>query len=206
MSQADGSATSTKDGDLTRLMVAYQSGEFSAFEELYRTLAPKLRGYLTHLSWSAARTEDLLQETFLQIHRARHTYIPPRPVYPWVFAIARHVFLMDRRSATRRNKYVVEQLEELPEISVPPSIEKLGTNRAVSRALAQLNLDQREAVLLHHVWGFSFAEIGALLGIRSGTAKLRAHRALRALRGILSDTRTAEPPQEGLDPTFRRAP
>ena len=37
-------------------------------------------------------------------------------------------------------------------------------------------------MLLHHVWGFSFGEIGAMLGIREGAAKLRAHRALQALR------------------------
>jgi DNA-directed RNA polymerase specialized sigma24 family protein len=49
----------------------------------------------------------------------------------------------------------------------------------------RLPSDGREALLLHHVWGFSFVEIGGLLGIRGGTAKLRAHRALTALRSLL---------------------
>ncbi len=53
-------------------MAAYQAGEFSAFEKLYDRLAGKLRGYLSSLTWSREQAEDLLQETFLQIHRSRH--------------------------------------------------------------------------------------------------------------------------------------
>ena len=172
--------------DLSALMVAYQAGEIEAFDELYAFLAPKLRGYLSSLTWNQALAEDLLQETFLQIHRSRRTYTPPRPVRPWAFAIARHVFLMDRRASARRSKFESGQLEELPEIPVPPAIEQLGTSADISKALARLTNDRREAVLLHHVWGFSFGEIGAMLGIREGTAKLRAYRALDSLREMLS--------------------
>lgn len=172
--------------ELDDLMVAYQAGELEAFEELYAVLAPKLRGYLTSLTWNPGLAEDLLQETFLQLHRSRHTYMPHRPVQPWAFAIARHVFLMDRRAAARRSKLESGPLDELPEIPVPPAIEQLGTSADVRKALAALNRDRREAVLLHHVWGFSFGEIGAMLGIREGTAKLRAYRALNALRETLS--------------------
>jgi len=170
----------------SELMVAYQGGELTAFDELYRKLAPKLRGYLSSLTWDPVLAEDLLQETFLQIHRSRHTYLPPRPVQPWAFAIARHVFLMERRQRTRRRRLESDPIGELPEIPVPAVMAKLGTKSDVRRALAGLAADRREAVLLHHVWGFSFGEIGAMLGIREGTAKLRAHRAVTALRDSLS--------------------
>ena len=76
--------------------------------------------------------------------------------------------------------------DELPEIPVPPAMEQLGTHHDIWAAMAELSDDRREAVLLHHVWGFSFGEIGAMLGIREGTAKLRAHRALGALRLLLT--------------------
>ena len=46
--------------------------------------------------------DDLVQETFLQLHRARHTYNPAFPLLPWAMAIARHVWLMDRRTLSRR--------------------------------------------------------------------------------------------------------
>ncbi len=180
------SETEEREPDLRVLMVAYQAGELAAFDKLYGLLAPKLRGYLSSLTWNPSLAEDLLQETFLQIHRSRRTYMPGRPVRPWAFAIARHVFLMDRRRAARRSKFESGHLDELPEIPVPPSIEQLGTRTDVRKALARLADDGREAVLLHHVWGFSFGEIGALLGIREGTAKLRAYRAINTLREMLS--------------------
>jgi RNA polymerase sigma-70 factor (ECF subfamily) len=69
---------------------------------------------------------------------------------------------------------------------------QLGTQADVQKALALLTDDRREAVLLHHVWGFSFREIGAMLGIREGTAKLRAYRAINTLREMLSRKTAAE--------------
>ena len=180
------SEATEREPDLRLLMVAYQAGELTAFDKLYAVLAPRLRGYLSSLTWNPSLAEDLLQETFLQIHRSRRTYMPLRPVPPWAFAIARHVFLMDRRARARRAKFETGQLDELPEIPVPPAMEQLGTQGDVRKALALLGDDGREAVLLHHVWGFSFGEIGAMLGIREGTAKLRAYRAINMLRETLS--------------------
>jgi RNA polymerase sigma-70 factor (ECF subfamily) len=178
--------TRPEGNDLSDAMVAYQRGELSAFDELYRHLAPKLRGYLTALTWNPARSEDLLQETFLQMHRSRRSYIPKRPVAPWAFAIARHVYLMDRRASSRRRKFEVGPIDNLPEIPVPAGMEGLAARSVLLKALGELSDERREAVLLHHVWGFSFGEIGAMLGIREGAAKVRAHRALRALRERLA--------------------
>lgn len=180
--------TGSEATELSDAMVAYQRGELSAFDRLYERLAPKLRGYLAALTWDPARSEDLLQETFLQMHRSRRSYIPKRPVTPWAFAIARHVYLMDRRASARRRKFEVGAIEELPEIPVPAAMEGLAARGVLLEALGQLSEDRREAVLLHHVWGFTFGEIGAMLGIREGTAKVRAHRGLQALReNILRD-------------------
>jgi RNA polymerase sigma-70 factor (ECF subfamily) len=177
------------EGDLPALMMAYQAGELSAFERLYERLAPPLRQYLRSLAFDPATAEDLLQEAFLQIHRSRRSYRPPRPVMPWAFSIARNVYRMNRRSAGRRRLHEVPAEEEAPEIPVPAEAEALAGRLEVRRALFQLPADRREALLLHHVWGLSFGEIGGLLGIRGGTAKLRAHRALTALRSLLGAQR-----------------
>jgi len=171
--------------DLTALMVAYQAGALAAFERLYARLAAPLRQYLRSLTLNPATAEDLLQEAFLQIHRSRHTYRPPLPVEPWAFSIARNVYRMDRRSAGRRGRHEVPAEEDAPEIPVPAAAEGFAGRLEVRRALVRLPSEGREALLLHHVWGFSFGEIGGLLGIRGGTAKLRAHRALTALRSLL---------------------
>jgi RNA polymerase sigma-70 factor (ECF subfamily) len=170
------------DGDeLQRLMTAYQAGSLESFERIYATLAPPVLGYLTSLCRERAHAEDLLQESFLQVHRSRHTYRPGLPLRPWVFAIARHVWLMDRRTRSRRPTTGTE----LPELPVPAEVERLADRDTLRRALNAILPDRREALLLHHVWGFSFAEIGQLLGIRADAAKLRSSRGMGDLRGLL---------------------
>src|SRR6185295_16027406 len=93
------------ESELCAHMKAYLDGEIEAFDALYAAFAGRLRGYLLSQCRDATLADDLLQETFMQIHRSRRTYQPGRPVTPWVYAIARHVYLMKRRSAGRRARF-----------------------------------------------------------------------------------------------------
>ena len=172
------------DDHLRTVMVRYQAGEPAAFEELYVPLAPLLRRYLIALARDAQRADDLLQDTFLQLHRSRRTYNPSRPVRPWAFAVARHMWLMDQRTRRRKAPPHVD-LETAPELPVPAAAEGLAREDELRRMLARLPADRTEALLLHHVWGFTFEEIGKMLGIRAGAARVRASRAMSALRGLL---------------------
>jgi len=175
-------ADSDSDERLIELMVAYQRGELDAFTGLFEALAVNVRNYLASLARSVDRADDLLQETFLQVHRSRHTYTPPRPVRPWVFGIARNVFLMDRRSRGRKAKHETLAREELPELPVTALAEDLPVTDALLAGLRDLPQDRREALLLHHVHGFTFKEIGAMLGITGRAAKLRSFRGIQQLR------------------------
>ena len=162
-------------------MAAYQAGSMAAFEALYASLASPLLAYLTALTRDRAQAQDLLQESFLQIHRSRRAYRPGLPVRPWVFTIARHVWLMDRRHRGRRP--LADQ--QLPEVPVPAEVNGLADRDLLRRALDDVLPDRREALLLHHIWGFSFAEIGQMLGIRPEAAKLRSSRGMADLRRVL---------------------
>lgn len=185
-SQRAGTTVALIEEHASALMAAYQRGDLEAFETLYRQLAPGLLRYLTMVTRDRGRAEDLLQETFLQIHRSRRTYLPGRPVVPWAFAIARHVHLMDLRARSRRQlTEAPHPWDELPEVPVPPEAEGVVDRQGVQRALRKLPPDQLEAVVLHHVWGFTFREIGATLGIAAVTAKLRAFRGMKRLRAML---------------------
>lgn len=165
---------------LIDLMVGYQKGSMDDFSALYAELSHPLVRYLWTFVRNTTTAEDLLQDTFLQIHRARHTYTPRRPVRPWVYAIARHVALMHLRSTRRRKEYL--PAEDLPEVPVPPEIDRLADRATVFRLLEALPRSGREVLILHHLLGMSFGEIAAILGLAAGTAKVRAHRALKALR------------------------
>jgi RNA polymerase sigma-70 factor (ECF subfamily) len=166
-------------------MIRYQGGSLEAFQEIYAQLAPGVRRYLSHLAGGSEIADDLLQETFLQMHRSRAAYNPTYAVKPWVFGLARNVFLMNRRAARQWPKFH-ESREDLPEFPVLPEADRLGSQDEIRRCLGYLRPDyQAEALLLHHEWGFSFEEIAGMLGISATAARARASRGMADLRVAL---------------------
>ena len=171
-------------------MLRYQAGSLEAFQEIYAHLAPGVRRYLLHLAGRSEPADDLLQETFLQMHRSRAAYNPKYAVRPWVFGLARNVFLMNRRAARQWAK-LHDSCEDFPEFPVPPEVDKLGSQDEVRRCMAGLGPDQAEALLLHHEWGFSFEEIAGMLGISAAAARARASRGMTDLRVALATSQRA---------------
>jgi DNA-directed RNA polymerase specialized sigma24 family protein len=93
---------------------------------------------------------------------------------------------MDLRARGRRP--LTDHVErDLPDLPVPAEVEGVADRDRLRRALDALLPDRREALLLHHVWGFSFAEVGRLLDIRADAAKLRSSRGMGDLRRLLID-------------------
>ena len=181
---SDGSESSEQ-AELVACMRDYQAGSLAGFERLHARLASDVERFFRAAERSGAGlAQDLAQETFLELHRARRTYLPPLPVRPWVFGIARNVERRHRRERARRSRVFQDGLP--PEPSTPPRTLESADLRA---ALDRLPPGGREAWQLHHVHGWSFAEIAARLGIGSGAAKLRSSRAARALRAFLSGER-----------------
>lgn len=168
---------------LRQLMREYQEGRFEAFDELYATLAPPLRRYLLGQARDAAKADDLVQETFLQIHRARHTFNPEFPLTPWAMAIARHVWLMQLRTASRRPR----ETDDVTEMEMPVRAEaaSFADRTDVRRALGKVAAPRRAAVIQHHLLGFSFKEIAERAGIAETAAKLRSSRGMTQLRTLL---------------------
>ncbi len=169
--------------ELCALMERYLDGRIEAFDGLYDAMAGKLRGYLMAQCRDGGLADDLVQETFVQLHRSRRTYEPGRPVTPWMFAIARHVYLMNRRSAGRRMRFEERIAADMRTDDVMRDDERaIVEGDAVRHALKHVPADQREAMVMHHVHGWSFAEIAARLGIRLNAAKTRAFRGMRKMR------------------------
>ena len=168
---------------LCGLMEGYLAGRIEAFDGLYTALSGRLRGFLLSQCRDPGLADDLLQDTFMQIHRSRRTYEPGRPVMPWVFAIARHVYLMNRRSAGRRLRFEQTMAADVSARDVPSDgLRAMVEGEDVRRALRGVPADQRRALLLHHVEGWSFVEIAERLGIRVNAAKTRAFRGMKKMR------------------------
>lgn len=94
---------------------------------------------------------------------------------------------MARRTSGRRARNEVQPFDELPEVPTLSRAAGALDRISLGRALGTLAKPGREAVWLHHVEGFSFREIAAVQGISETAAKVRAHRAIVALRGELKE-------------------
>jgi RNA polymerase sigma-70 factor (ECF subfamily) len=167
------------------------TGDAASFETLYDLLAPRLHAFLLRRTRDRARAEDLVQQTFLQMHGARSHFAPGGQVMPWAFAIARRLLIDGLRKGER------ECLADDPdEQTVDPRCERdtpdavLARRRIVRRMreeLARLPEAHRVAFDLIQGDGLSVAEAAQVLGTTPAAVKLRAHRAYQALRERLGD-------------------
>src|SRR3954447_784397 len=89
------------DGSVETLMAGYQRGDFAAAAALVVRVSPQLHRFFAAHSGSRADADDLLQETWLRIHKVRHTYRAGEPALPWFYAIARHVRVDHYRKLAR---------------------------------------------------------------------------------------------------------
>jgi RNA polymerase sigma-70 factor (ECF subfamily) len=177
-----------EDPNLRIWMAEYQGGDAHAFRALHDALAPDLKAYLTALVRDAPRADDLLQETFLQIHRARAVHTPGKPVRPWAFAIAKRVFLMDRRTTVRRERQeLLFSRTERWRSATSSEADRLQAQQQVQSLLRRVSADGRRAFVLHHLFGLSFKEIGARLAIRPEAAKIRSSRAASFMRALICE-------------------
>lgn len=180
--------------EVRELMQRYCDGDARAFRELYAVVAPRLLGYLVKMTRDRAAAEDLLQQTFLKVHRARGAYVRGADPVPWIYAIAHRTFIDEARRA-KRAMVRVGEAEELPE--VPAGLTGESDDRrdevrgdpalvsAALDALAELPAQQREAVVLTKLDGKSVAEAAEIAGTTVGAMKVRAHRGYEALRRLL---------------------
>lgn len=176
-------------------MLAYREGEPGAFDRLFAALSPIVHGFFMRSFRSDAVADDLLQTTFLKMHRARETFNGDLRLRPWVFAIAARV----RLDEYRRHKHLTEELTETalataeasaPSVSHAGDPSPLGDQ--VRAAVDALPESQRLIVHLHRYQELTFAEIAAVLGLSEGAVKLRAFRAYGHLRKHLAPLVTKE--------------
>ncbi len=188
------------------LMLAYQRGSQDAFEELFAGYRTRLFNYLRRsVGGDPVQAEDLLQTLFLRVHRARETYQPSAAFSTWIYTIARNLVrdALDKERAERARRMTTHQLrretDEEP-VSVEENIadehaapETLLHRKEIAarlqQALLSLSLEQREVILLSKYEQLSFPEIAAILGCSVTAAKVRAFRALKALRAALGDVK-----------------
>jgi RNA polymerase sigma-70 factor (ECF subfamily) len=169
-------------------MTRYARGDEGAFAMVHEFVAPRLTSYLRRRLREQALVPDLVQQTFLHMHRARRTFRQGGEVLPWAFAIARRQ-LLDAVRAERWSRLQMNDadLDELAAFraATPCGEELLAAKEAAGRvelALAGLSQPQRAAYELVKGDGLSLVQAAAVLGTTVTGVKLRTHRAYAALR------------------------
>jgi RNA polymerase sigma-70 factor (ECF subfamily) len=161
--------------NLEMLMTLYQEGDLAAATALIHSISPRLYRFFAAQEVSRGEADDLLQETWLRIHKVRHTYRPGEPAIAWFYAIARHVRVDHYRKAMR----TTSRERELEEIAGNAAA---GRSDELEALLAPLSSGEREVVEMLKVEGLSLEEVARATSSTVGSVKQKAHRAYKKLR------------------------
>jgi RNA polymerase sigma-70 factor (ECF subfamily) len=165
-------------------MAKYVAGDRESFVQLFARWGPRLRQMFVRQGMRADESDDLVQQTFLHLHRARADFRTGSALRPWLYTIAANL----RRQALRRRGRKPEvgldlAAAEPPAPASDPDAGLLG--QQVRAALLRLPEAQREVIVLHWFEGLSFREVAAVLGSTTTAVKVRAHRGYSRLRAEL---------------------
>ena len=169
------------DSTLEALMARYQAGDLVAARYLIERISPPLHRFFDAQSTNRTDADDLLQEAWLRIHRARHTYRPGKPLLPWIYAIARRV-RVDHYRRSVRTTVREQRLESMSEAGGADSAQA----DELEELLAPLSESQREVLRMLKVVGMSLEEVALATSCSVGSVKQKAHRAYEKLRQTMS--------------------
>jgi RNA polymerase sigma-70 factor (ECF subfamily) len=183
-----------------RLMLRVRGEDPAAFKELVEKYQHRLVGILAHLCGSPDEAEDLAQEVFLRVYRARADYHPQAKFSTWFFTIANNVALNALRRKKRKPLRQLdpstttsgsqqarpeESLVRAPNSEPDRRLRHQELAKVVQDALSELNERQRLAVVLNKFEDMSYEEIGTVIGITPKAVKSLLSRARSQLRGLL---------------------
>jgi RNA polymerase sigma-70 factor (ECF subfamily) len=175
----------TASADLESLMSGYQEANEDATRRLIERVSPVLLRYFRVQESSRRHAEDLLQETWMRVHTARHTHRKGEPVLPWIFAIARYTSL-DRHRKVRRVEGHEIQVDILPQTASAPHPDPAPGAPDLDALLAALPASQREVIVMLKITGMSIEEVARATASSVGSVKQKAHRAYEKLRTALA--------------------
>jgi len=166
-----------------------------AFAALVERHSPAVYRYARAACRDSELAWDLVQETFLRVHKHRARYRLGAPFKPWLFTIAANLARSERRARMRRPPLPSLGERDLPGSAPSPAQAALDAERLerIRGALEQLPPPQREALRLRLLEGQDFTAIGQALGCPPATARTRVHYGLKTLRTQLNESSGARP-------------
>ncbi len=180
-----------------QLIAEFQNSNEAAFKELVHRFKDPLTNYLFRFVGSWDDCNDLVQDTFVRVHRSRHSYKPIAKFSTWIYTIATNL----AKSHIRRKKvriffsiqggekgddsrpYEIQDERPDPEVRADSSLKE----ERIQDALKKLAVKYREVLVLREIQELSYEEIADITGINIGTVKSRINRGRARLQEMLCD-------------------
>lgn len=167
-----------------QVVAAAKAGDLGAFEGLVRRYQGDTWRLAYHLLRDHSLADDVTQEAFVRVFRFLPRYRGDSKFSTWLFSIVRNCAMDELRRLGRRSAATRRALAGESAVTSDP-----GTRLEIKEALAGLPLDLLEPVVMIDMFGLSYKEAGAVLGIPEGTVKSRVHRARSTLARVLGPER-----------------
>ena len=179
------------------LMSQFQAGTVEAFNILVDRYSDRLMQYLYRFLGDKKRCEDLLQETFLRVHRNRHSYRRIAKFSTWLYTIAGNLARSEYRKRKRRRMQSIQSVNrdneeyemEIPDESFSPDKHAESTiqDQYIQEAMNEIPPAFREVVVLRDIQQLAYDEIAEITGLPMGTVKSRINRGRTKLQALLQD-------------------
>lgn len=171
------------------LMLRYRDGDVAAFEELYGRHKDSVYRYLLRLSQDPATAEDVFQEVWSNIIKARDNYRRTAKFTTFLYRVAHNCFIDHVRRNKRHAGNVGLEPDQLADAGESPEAltEKTLARRRMEAALADLPEEQRDTFLLHEEAGLNLEQIAAVTGTNREASKSRLRYAVAKLRAAIDE-------------------
>ncbi len=161
------------------------NGDIKSFEILMDKYRNRIYNFLLKMTFSKEDAEDMTQEVFVRAYNSLYQYNSKWCFSTWIFKIAVNVFKTEYTKKKNRESKEVQSLlsnQRISNITEPEKVlENIETKMEVLKMLEELKVEQRAALVLKYVQGFSYKEIGEVLKVSPENAKVRVMRAKKLL-------------------------
>lgn len=167
-----------------QLMAKAAKGSDTAFEELYRRYARRLKGFFfLQLGGDEELAADATHDVFLRAYEARSRYQEGRRVDTWLFTIAYNIC----RNHYRSNAYEAELLatldaEPVADQQIEVQLDQAALDEALTQVLAELPATLHQIFSLHYQEELTIPQIAEIVGVPEGTVKSRLHKTMNIIR------------------------
>lgn len=168
-----------------QLMIQVRNGDIAQAAVLFDRYSGRLYNFFVRLTFDEALSEDLTQNVFERIIRYKHSFNENHQFKSWIFQIARNV----RMDFYKKNKIKVAEEVDISNVtmlsnSISDKMEKQDDLKNLEKAMARLNPEQREVLVLTRFQKLKYAQVAEMMNTSEGAVKVKVHRAIKELRNV----------------------